>query len=253
MLTAAVTRFHSRQGRCVRVFKTGPDFLDPMVLARASGAPVFQLDLWMGGEDHCQQLLASAAATADLILIEGVMGVYDGTPSSADLASLFELPLLAVIDANAMAQTFAALAEGLVAHRSDITWMCVVGNRVAGDYHERLLSEHMHANILLATFPHDSSCCLPERHLGLLQASEVNDLDQRLDRLADKIVDSKLALLPPTVEFSCAATERETFSCALKGVTIGVASDTAFSFIYPANLQCLRDMGASLVFFFTID
>ncbi|MDV3243099.1 MAG: cobyrinate a,c-diamide synthase, partial [Methylocaldum sp.] len=87
-ITAGLARLHARQGRRVRVFKTGPDFLDPMVLEKASGAPVYNLDLWMCGESHCRRLLHEAAGDADLILVEGVMGLYDGTPSSADLAAL---------------------------------------------------------------------------------------------------------------------------------------------------------------------
>ena len=112
-VTAALAAHHRGQGRRVRVFKTGPDFLDPMILERASAAPVYQLDLWMGGEEHCRQLLHAAAAEADLILIEGVMGLFDGDRSSADLAALFGIPIMVVIDGSAMAQTFGALAHGL--------------------------------------------------------------------------------------------------------------------------------------------
>ncbi len=85
-VTAALARLHRNQGRKVRVFKCGPDFLDPMILERASGAPVYQLDMWMVGEQESRRLLWEAAGEADLILIEGVMGLFDGTPSSADLA-----------------------------------------------------------------------------------------------------------------------------------------------------------------------
>ncbi len=112
-VTAGLARLHRRLGRRVRVFKTGPDFLDPMILARASGAEVESLDLGMVGEAGCRALLAHAAAEADLILIEGVMGLYDGTPSSADLACRFGVPVAAVMSATSMAQTFAALAFGL--------------------------------------------------------------------------------------------------------------------------------------------
>ena len=95
-----------------------------MILERASGQPVYQLDLWMGGEEHCRALLYEAAAEADLILIEGVMGLFDGTPSSADLAELFGVPVLAVIDAESMAQSFGAIAHGLASYRagSAIPW-----------------------------------------------------------------------------------------------------------------------------------
>ncbi|HHN5168056.1 TPA: cobyrinate a,c-diamide synthase, partial [Pseudomonas aeruginosa] len=102
-VTAALARLHARQGRRVRVFKCGPDFLDPMILARASGAPVYQLDLWMVGEAEARRLLARAAGEADLILIEGVMGLFDGNPSAADLARRFGVPVLGVINGAAMA------------------------------------------------------------------------------------------------------------------------------------------------------
>src|SRR5689334_16344917 len=129
-ITAGLARLHRRAGRRVRVFKTGPDFLDPMILARASGAPVESLDLWMVGAERCRALLAQAARQADLILIEGVMGLYDGTPSSADLAAAFGVPVVAVISAKAMAQTFGAVAFGLAHYREDVLVHGVFANRV---------------------------------------------------------------------------------------------------------------------------
>ena len=102
-VTAALARLHTRLGRTVRVFKCGPDFLDPMILARASAAPVYQLDLWMVGEEESRRLLWEAAGEADLILIEGVMGLFDGSPSAADLARRFAVPVMAVINGQSMA------------------------------------------------------------------------------------------------------------------------------------------------------
>ena len=101
-VTAALARHHRQQGRRVHVFKTGADFLDALVLERAAGQAVHVLDLWMVGEEECRRLLCAARSAADLVLIEGVMGLYDGTPSSADLARGFDLPVLAVIDVSAM-------------------------------------------------------------------------------------------------------------------------------------------------------
>ncbi|MFX8933900.1 cobyrinic acid a,c-diamide synthase, partial [Acinetobacter baumannii] len=90
---------YRRQGRRVRVFKVGPDYLDPKILEYASGNPVYQLDLWMVGEEECRRLLFEAAEAADIILVEGVMGLFDGNPSSADLARLFGLPVAGIINA----------------------------------------------------------------------------------------------------------------------------------------------------------
>ncbi|WP_443798366.1 nucleotide-binding protein, partial [Burkholderia gladioli] len=138
-VTAGLARLHRRLGRRVRVFKTGPDFLDPMILARASGAEVHSLDLGMVGEDGCRALLAQAAAEADLILIEGVMGLFDGTPSSADLACRFGVPVAAVISGKSVAQTFGALAFGLARFRPGLPFHGVLANRVGSERHAALL------------------------------------------------------------------------------------------------------------------
>ena len=104
-VVSALARLHARQGRKVRVFKCGPDFLDPYWHALASGQPVYQLDLWMTGAEDCRARLAQAASEADLIIVEGVMGLFDGEPSAADLAERFGLHVLAVIDAGALARS----------------------------------------------------------------------------------------------------------------------------------------------------
>ena len=132
-VTAAPARLHARRGLRVQVFKCGPDFLDPHWHQLASGQPVHQLDLWMNGEADCRQRLHAAAQSNDLILIEGVMGLFDGTPSAADLAQHFGVPVLAVVDASAMAGTFGALAFGLQHYRPGMPWAGVLANRVGSE------------------------------------------------------------------------------------------------------------------------
>lgn len=248
-VTAAIARWHRRQGKKVRVFKTGPDFLDPMILERASGAPVYQLDLYMGGLDHCRALLSTAAAEADLILVEGVMGLFDGDPSSADLAAAFGLPVLAVIDGSAMAQTFAAIALGLRDFRSDVRLCGVVANRVGGAAHGRMLAQGLPADLpFIAALPRTPDLALPERHLGLVQPSELPALDEQLDAWAD----AWGAALRPGLEFKAAsfnANAVEPQPPLLKDRRVAIARDAAFGFIYPANLDCLRELGAELYFF----
>ena len=131
----------------MRVFKCGPDFLDPMIHARASGAPVYQLDLAMVGEAESRRLLWQAAGEADLILIEGVMGLFDGKPSAADLARHFGVPVLGVIDGAAMAQTFGALAHGLATFQPDLPFAGVLGNRVASSRHGDILRDALPPSI----------------------------------------------------------------------------------------------------------
>lgn len=235
----------------MRVFKTGPDFLDPMILERASGNPVYQLDLWMGGEDHCRQLLYEAAGEADLILIEGVMGLFDGERSSADLAMLFDIPVLAVIDGSAMAQTFGAVAHGLATYRPDLPFAGVFANRVSGERHYQMLVESLPPGVTAyGWLARDADIALPERHLGLVQAAEVGDLDARIARAAAALHDINPAL-PPKVSFTAPAMEAVTPQ--LTGVRIAVAQDAAFAFLYRANLELLQALGAELVFFSPLD
>ncbi len=245
-VVAALARYHSREGRRVRVFKTGPDFLDPKILEVASGAPVFNVDCWMVGAEQSRALLSQAARSADLILIEGAMGLYDGEPSGADLANTLGVPVAAVIDASAMAQTFGAVALGMQTYRQG--WFAgVIANRVAGPGHAQMLAASLKPRLpLLAALPCFETP-LPERHLGLVQGEELAGLDRTLDQWAAAVAQTGFIGLPPAVSF--AATEPHRPARALAGRKIAVARDLAFSFIYPANLNCLEDMGAELRFF----
>ena len=137
--TAALARYHRNQGRKVTVFKIGPDYLDPLVLEQASGRPAIQLDVWMAGEEACKQLLFDAAVNSDLILVEGVMGLFDGKPSGADHAELFGLPTAILINAGKMAQTFGAVAFGLASYRPSLNVYGVIANGVASVRHKDLI------------------------------------------------------------------------------------------------------------------
>jgi cobyrinic acid a,c-diamide synthase len=247
-VTAAMAYYHRSLQRKVRVFKTGPDFLDPQILAHASGAPVYQLDLWMMGERHCRELLYRAALESDVVLIEGVMGLFDGEASSADLAQITGVPVAAVIDAQGMAQTFAAVAYGLAGYRPQLPFAGVIANKVGSLSHARLLQEALPENMrLLAAMPKDAAIALPSRHLGLQQAAEIADIDLRLSKAAELLTGFAPCLPPPAVAF--AAPETAPTPGLLAGKRIAVARDAAFSFIYQANLDCLRAMGAELRFF----
>jgi cobyrinic acid a,c-diamide synthase len=247
-VVAALARYYTSQGKKVAVFKTGPDFIDPHFLAFASNNPVYQLDFWMCGKEHCKALVAKAAKTADLILIEGVMGMFDGQCSTADIAIELGIPVMAVIDAKAMAQTFGALAYGLAYFRKDVTMYGVFANRVGSDRHATMLMEELPNSLEFCGYlKKDSAIELPERHLGLVQAQELQDLEQRLDLVAESIGNNHALVLPPPVEFECV--EEATIEKALLGVRIAVAQDTAFSFIYQANLDCLQQLGAEIEFF----
>lgn len=245
-VTAALARKLVRQGQRVRVFKCGPDFIDPMLLERASGAPVHTLDLWMVGVDECRRRLHDAAREADAILVEGVMGLYDGSPSAADLSREFGIPVLAVIDASAMAQTAGAVARGLRDY-GPVDMAGVLANRIASEGHAKMVASSLRDIPLLGWLARQDTP-LPERHLGLVLPGEVDGLEALLDKLADGLhfEEDAWQALPL---LSQAAPEWEDVPPLLAGRTIAIARDAAFCFLYPANLDLLQKMGAQLAFF----
>ena len=259
-VASALSRLHARAGRRVRAFKCGPDFLDPHWLALATGQPVHNVDLWMTGEDDARSRLHAAAGESDLIVVEGVMGLFDGEPSAADLAQRFGLPVLAVIDASAMAGTFGALAFGLQHFRPGLPWAGVLANRVASERHAHMLQDALVGDgtssdsHFLGAVMRDAAFSLPERHLGLTVASEIPDALARLDAAADALAATPLgqmdaaAMARWSVSFEAPAVQPVP-APSLSGKTIAVAKDAAFCFIYPANLDVLRALGADLVFF----
>lgn len=246
-VVAALARLHARQGRRVTVFKCGPDFIDPQIHALASGRPCQNLDFGMCGETDAAWRLARAAQESDLILIEGVMGLFDGKPSAADIAMHFGIPVMALIDAGSMAQTFGAVAHGLASYRPELPFAGVLANRVASVRHADFLRSSLPDGMdWFGALPKQADS-LPERHLGLLQASEISDLTQRLDQLADALAATATVDLPAPIDFPDIAPP--VTPPLLTGQRIGIAHDAAYGFIYPANLETLRALGADPVFF----
>lgn len=257
-VVAALARLLARQGLRVQVFKCGPDFIDASWHALASGQAVYQLDLWINGEADIRARLHQAAQHSDIILVEGVMGLYDGKPSSADIARRFGLPVLSVINARAMAGTFGALAYGLQ-HYQDascgaLPWAGVLGNQVGSPGHAQMLADSLaRPEEFFGAIAFQKTFALPERHLGLTLPAELQDGLARLDELADALAPTALGQMTLAdwqrfaVDF--AAPEREQTPALLAGKTLAIAQDAAFCFLYPANLEALRAMGAELVFF----
>jgi cobyrinic acid a,c-diamide synthase len=262
-VVAAMARYWRNQGKRVRVFKTGPDFIDPIFHELASGEPAYQLDLGMMGEAICKAHLYQAAKTADLILIEGVMGMFDGINNSANLAALFGVPLLAVIPASSMAQTFGAIAYGLAHYQDNVTLFGVIANYVGSPSHAQMLKDSLPAEIeFCGALPRDNGIALPERHLGLVQAQEIEGIDQWLNYAASVLGNSCQLPLPAAIYFEAsAATDSSLFNeqsntldiQPLQGQTIAVAQDCAFSFIYHDNIRLLQNLGAQIRYFSPIN
>ena len=255
-LTLGLLRAFARAGVRVAGAKCGPDYIDPAFHAAACGRASLNLDAWAMSPSLVQSLAAQAGAEAELLLCEGLMGLFDGVPaalgrtgSSADVAAALGWPVLLIVDVSGQAQSAAAQARGMADYDPRIRVAGVVLNRVGSERHRRLVGEAM-AGVglpVVGALPKDGGVSLPERHLGLVQAGETAGLDAVLDRMADLVeqcVDlAKIRGLAGGDAASAAA------GAALPppGQRIALARDAAFSFIYPHLLAGWRAAGAEIV------
>jgi len=256
-ITLALLRLLAREGRNVAPFKTGPDYIDgDFHRAASAGRPCYNLDIFAMRPETLEAALACGARDAELIVVEGVMGLFDGAAngegSTADLAARLGLPVILVIDAARQSQSAAALAHGFRSLRRDVDVAAVILNRVASARHEQLLRAALQqiGMPVLAALPAQDDLALPSRHLGLTQAGEHGDLDLFLDTAADWLhrhLDRTLLehlLRPVTLRH-----DTPLHPLPPLGQQIAVARDTAFAFSYPHLLQGWRDQGAALSFF----
>jgi cobyrinic acid a,c-diamide synthase len=249
----------ARRGASVRAAKAGPDYIDPAFHAAATGAASQNLDSWAMNPALLDALVADAARDADLVVIEGAMGLFDGVPgepgrsgAAADLAARWRVPVLLVLDVAGQSQSAAAVATGFAHYDAAVRLAGVILNRVGSERHRALVADAMARRGIpvLGAIPRDATLVLPERHLGLVQAREHGDLAQRLARLADAVeqhcdVDAIVAAAgsgPPV-------TGGEIAALAPPGQRIALASDAAFSFMYPHLLAGWRRAGAEISLF----
>lgn len=249
-----------RRGLAVQPFKGGPDFLDTGHLTRIAGRAARNVDTWMLSAEACLATVASAAADADFVLVEGMMGLFDGKAgdsdvgSSAEIARLLRLPVLLVLDAGKSARSLAAVVLGFETFSAETPIAGVILNRVASERHYAMLAAAIRqrcASPILGWLPREAAIAIPERHLGLRTAEEsggsVADEVARLAALAERHLDlDAIAGLVCGMAFEAPA-QAAVGQCEI--VRIGVARDAAFSFYYEDNFDLLREAGAELVAF----
>jgi len=260
-LTLGLARAFRDRGLVVQTFKSGPDYIDPAFHRAATGQASYNLDTWAMQPAAIGALIANAAG-ADLVLAEGSMGLHDGvaaagacgTGSSADLAMLTGWPVVLVLDVSGQAQTAAATALGLAQYRPDLRLAGVVLNRVASPRHERLVRQGM-AQVgipVLGALPRNAGITMPERHLGLVQAEELPDLELLLAEAARFIaqhvdLDAVTAAARPATGMATALEMGTGGWITPPGQRIALARDVAFSFVYPHLLQGWRAAGAEIL------
>lgn len=256
-LVAGILRLLTRQGVRASAAKLGPDYIDPAFHAAALGRACLNIDLWAMRPSTVTALLDRLSEDGALAVVESAMGLFDGaadgTASAADFAVLTGWPVILIVDARGQAQSAGALLGGFARHRADIAVAGVIFNRVGGAGHESALRQAA-APLgipVLGCLPRAEDLHLPERHLGLVQATEHEDLESFLDRLADRLgplldLDWLLGLARPASHQPAAEAAA---SLEPLGQRIAVARDTAYAFAYAGQLEAWRRAGAEIAFF----
>jgi len=255
-LTLGLMAAYKRRGLEVAPFKVGPDYIDPGHHRAICGRPSDNLDSWFCSQQQLQDTFAAGCAGAEIAIVEGVMGLFDGVSgdseegSSAQIAKWLGLPVLLLVDAKAQARSFAALVKGFCDFDPELKVAGVIANRVGSERHAELLREAVASTPglppLLGCLPRQEDIVLPERHLGLVTADDLSG--EHGDKLAEWVeqhldLEKLRQLASSSVDVCGAATEVAT----VKKVRIGIARDRAFSFYYPENLRLLEQAGAELV------
>lgn len=258
-IALGLMRAFRRRGLAVQPFKCGPDYIDPAFHAVATGRPSYNLDTWAMAEGTLADLVARHAGGADMAVVEGVMGLFDGVAHSgqtargatADLAALFGWPVVLVLDVSGQTETAAAVAAGCARYREDVGVAGVILNRVSSARHLALIAPAFDriGLKLFGAIGNDDALTLPERHLGLVQAGETADLERRLETFADALESSvdleaiRAAARPALLQAAVGA------ASGLKppGRRIAVAQDEAFSFMYPHLLDRWRAAGVDIL------
>lgn len=251
-LTAGLLGALQLAGVKVAAAKCGPDYIDPTLHHAVLGRDSVNLDPWAMDGSTLRALASGQAAGNDLLLVEGVMGLFDGGAdgrgSTADLAAALDLPVVLVIDVARQAQSVAALVEGFIRHRADIRIAGLVLNRVGSPRHAAILTGALkHLDVpVLGTVPRQAGIDLPSRHLGLVPAAELSDLETRLAQLRRTVAEAIPLTDLLAVAGPLAAPTGDAQLLSPPGQRIAVARDTAFCFMYPHLLQHWREAGAEI-------
>jgi cobyrinic acid a,c-diamide synthase len=253
LITLGLLRALARGRRSVASAKAGPDYIDPRYHEAASGRACFNLDGWAMREGLVSSLARHCAQGAELMLVEGVMGLFDGAAggggSTADLAAMLGLPVVLVVDAKSQGQSAAALVKGFAEFRDDCRIAGVIFNRVASAGHEAIVTDAVKplGIPVLGAVRETRDMIVPSRHLGLVQASEHEALDVFLEQAADLLengvdLDALVCLARPFAQRDAAAKPLPPL-----GQRIAIAQDEAFGFAYPHLLTAWREAGAQIM------
>lgn len=262
-VTCGVLAALKKQNIKVQAYKCGPDYIDPMFHRTVLGIDTGNLDTFFADADAIGCILARDTKNAELIVMEGVMGYYDGVGGTTTMASSYELskvtktPVVLIVDAKGASVTLAAIIRGIMEYKKDSRIVGVILNRVSPMFYSRIkhVIETECGIPVLGYLPEDASFAVPSRHLGLLQPDEMQKQRDWVETVAEAArktidIDGILEIAAQAEMLQIQKATGETEKCKFPaGYRIGVARDAAFSFYYRENLRMLEDMGATLKFF----
>lgn len=253
-ITAGLLRAFTDAGVSVAAAKCGPDYIDPMYHALASGRPSVNLDPWAMHPEQLAGLASLQAEGRDLLIIEGVMGLFDGardgTGSTADLAAALGLPVIFLVDASHQAQSLAALVHGFNTFRQNVDIAGVIFNHVGAPSHAAMIEAALEplGIPVVGAIPRNTDFTIPSRHLGLVPAAEIVGVDARIAAIGEAVArDVRLDRLRELARPVSVASTTATLPPPAQD--IAVARDVAFCFAYPHLLEGWRRQGATLSFF----
>lgn len=255
LLTLGIMAALVRRGLRVQPFKCGPDFIDPTLHKMVAGSTSRNLDLFMMGADCCRQTFARSSEGSDVQVIEGVMGLFDGSmASTAALAKTLDLPVLLIVDARSAAESVAAVIKGFEVFDPALRLCAVVLNQTGSERHVRLIRDAMAGSCttgFLGAFPRNAAFAMPERHLGLHMGDEQPLSTGQLDNLAAAVEEhiDLDTLLRRSRRAKPPAPAKDDMARPAKRLRLAVARDAAFSFYYEDNLDILYRAGFDPVFF----
>ena len=262
-VTCGVLAALKKQNIKVQAYKCGPDYIDPMFHRMVLGLDTGNLDTFFADADAIGHILARDTKDAELIVMEGVMGYYDGVGGTTTMASSYELskvtktPVVLIVDAKGASVTLAATIRGIMEYKKDSRIAGVILNRVSPMFYSRIkqVIETECGIPVLGYLPEDASFAVPSRHLGLLQPEELQAQKDWVETVAEAVTKTidingifEIAAQAETLQIQKPVDVRQ--DCKFpSGYRIGVARDAAFSFYYRENLRMLENMGAELVHF----
>ncbi len=259
-ITIGLMAAYMKKGLTVQGFKCGPDYIDPSYHAAVTSRPSRNLDSWMLPEDVMTEVFVKGSEGADISIIEGVMGFYDGKSptsnqgSTAEISTILSSPTILIVDCSAMARSAAAIVKGFQSLDPGDNIAGVIANKVGSAGHYQLIKEAVEQECGIPVCGYllkNKTIEMPERHLGLVPSIERGELDEQLEQLGEAIAETiDVDQIYQISEQSALAAEPAMFQRkSAIDVTIAVARDEAFNFYYQENLELIEAYGAKIVYF----